>query len=717
MSRYKKLGGILTSIFVLLISFSLQNKVLATLSKGANTPDYLRGTLYEDLPGVALKCHWQNNSKVVCSGDGAPTTFSIGGIVVEQSSKNNLEYFFDKEATERNKHVVFKDNGNRAGYLHFSDLLTTGNITNSPDIASNGIDNLETLQFSENIDKPPESGKDGVSSTEIGKKAIDKTKEAEKDKQTCDKNAGTLSFIYCPLLGTINNTIASLIGGTSEGSTLGGGPSPPKQGLFIDLMVVNYDAAGIQSVIKAFTNIANAFFIVIFLIIIFSTTLSIGLDSYAVKKMLPRFVAAVIMVQFSYLIVAILVDIGNIIGIGIINVFDGINNDLPNNVGELGSSMGQVLGPLFQTSGLAQFGFFLILILALIALISALIGTIAMILRQFLIILLMVAAPIAFALWVLPNTEKFFKMWWENLLKAVMMFPIVAGMISAALFFAKASDQIFPGSEFRQLIAALFPMIALIFVPKAFKWGGQLMAATSGAVAARLTGAAKAPAKAVYGQARKAAGEAIGKKGTELAAFGKSAASRAAGRVMSGRIFSTGHGVETAGQKLLKEYTEEEKDRFSHMDRGQLRAHYNQQMMQAARNPNNIRAVARSQALAAALTDIRDEGGLHAGRNAFMQAGGRQDNYESILRNSGKSGDIFERHPSVFTGNYEALRGANANRLTQITPGELTGALNAGAINPNSIREALTNTTIRANLSPASLEALNNAVSTTTGQG
>lgn len=507
MSRYKKLGGILTSIFVLLISFSLQNKVLATLSKGANTPDYLRGTLYEDLPGVALKCHWQNNSKVVCSGDGAPTTFSIGGIVVEQSSKNNLEYFFDKEATERNKHVVFKDNGNRAGYLHFSDLLTTGNITNSPDIASNGIDNLETLQFSENIDKPPESGKDGVSSTEIGKKAIDKTKEAEKDKQTCDKNAGTLSFIYCPLLGTINNTIASLIGGTSEGSTLGGGPSPPKQGLFIDLMVVNYDAAGIQSVIKAFTNIANAFFIVIFLIIIFSTTLSIGLDSYAVKKMLPRFVAAVIMVQFSYLIVAILVDIGNIIGIGIINVFDGINNDLPNNVGELGSSMGQVLGPLFQTSGLAQFGFFLILILALIALISALIGTIAMILRQFLIILLMVAAPIAFALWVLPNTEKFFKMWWENLLKAVMMFPIVAGMISAALFFAKASDQIFPGSEFRQLIAALFPMIALIFVPKAFKWGGQLMAATSGAVAARLTGAAKAPAKYGYKKSKEAAGE------------------------------------------------------------------------------------------------------------------------------------------------------------------------------------------------------------------
>jgi hypothetical protein len=141
-----------------------------------------------------------------------------------------------------------------------------------------------------------------------------------------------------------------------------------------------------------------------------------------------------------------------------------------------------------------------------------------MLFRQFAIVVLAILAPLAFVAWVLPNTEKFFKMWWENLLKAIMMFPLITGMLALALFLSQASAFVFGDNQVADFLGAIFPLIALILVPKTFKWSGQLMAVTGGAVAGYLSGKAseKYKASAKEGGIAKTKGAAYMKAGNAL---------------------------------------------------------------------------------------------------------------------------------------------------------------------------------------------------------
>ena len=71
---------------------------------------------------------------------------------------------------------------------------------------------------------------------------------------------------------------------------------------------------------KAYQNVlnfANSLFIIVFLVIIFANLIRdfTFLDNYNVKSTLPRFIAAVILAQFGYFIVAIAIDFGNILGV------------------------------------------------------------------------------------------------------------------------------------------------------------------------------------------------------------------------------------------------------------------------------------------------------------------------------------------------------------------------------------------------------------------
>lgn len=586
MSRYKKLGEFLCKAYLFLYIII----VFYITFFNFNTANAISPDTLEKLPTAALKCSWKNGSHITCKVDSALLQLSPSGqqanVAARAAGLGDVDYFYDYKSSSAAGHIVFRDSvggendGTNMGYLHFTDnILTDGKISTSKSSVTGNLFGGGTIKVgnyenskkysSTNPNDPNRNceyffkggtctnGFDDGNSTvnipegfDMGIKAQEKTDKTIQLNATCDRYAGTLSFIFCPLLGSINNAIAGLIGGTGTGSELGGGSNDTtgeKKGFFISLLEVNYNPTGMRAINQAIIPIANAFFIIIFLIIILSTTLSVGLDNYTVKKMLPKLVAGVILVQFSYLIVFSLVDVGNLLGAGMGNLagqilrsepikkeydrlrqeniaeakkqgieipakmgeryIDRLQSGIPPDLSLMSSGMQTVTENMATPAMIGIVGFFVVLIIAILALISILIATIAMLIRQFVIVFLFIVAPIAFVLWVLPNTEKFFKMWWENLLKAIMMYPIVTGMISLSLVLAGASSVIFGGAEITPLIAALFPMVALILVPKAFKWSGQLMAATSGAVAARLTGAAKAPAKYGYKKSKEAAGE------------------------------------------------------------------------------------------------------------------------------------------------------------------------------------------------------------------
>src|SRR5690606_36458353 len=81
-------------------------------------------------------------------------------------------------------------------------------------------------------------------------------------------------------------------------------------------------------------NIANIVFIIGFLIIIYSQITSVGLSNYGIKRLLPRILIAAVLVNISYWIVALAVDLSNVIGVTLQDIFVRVRENMPisNNV-------------------------------------------------------------------------------------------------------------------------------------------------------------------------------------------------------------------------------------------------------------------------------------------------------------------------------------------------------------------------------------------------
>ena len=209
-------------------------------------------------------------------------------------------------------------------------------------------------------------------------------------------------------------------------------------------------------------NLANIMFIIAFLIIILSQVTGRGLNNYGIKKMLPRLIIAAIAVNLSYYICQLVVDLTNILGYEIQNALTQIANTVgPSVFGSAAnySDTEQGGAAVFQNGTLmtiivtgalaagAVVFFMLPTIIALVPLILITVMTIIIILllRKALIVLLIVISPIAFVLYLLPNTEKYFSKWMSMFGKLLMVFPIVgmlfgAGQLASTIILVAGSD-------------------------------------------------------------------------------------------------------------------------------------------------------------------------------------------------------------------------------------------------------------------------------------
>jgi hypothetical protein len=216
----------------------------------------------------------------------------------------------------------------------------------------------------------------------------------------------------------------------------------------------------------------------VFLIIIFSQLTSVAVSNYGVKKMLPRLVIAALLVNVSFYICQIAVDLSNILGYGLKEFFDGIGATVINDSGGIATDVNGNGGfsgwsPLVVTV-IAVAGGAIVWsqVGTLIAvLIGALIGILTiffiLILRQMLIILLIVVSPLAFVAFLLPNTEDLFTKWRKTFVALLMVFPIIGVVFGASslasgilrVTYAQTDDTI------SQIIAAGVLFVPLIAVP------------------------------------------------------------------------------------------------------------------------------------------------------------------------------------------------------------------------------------------------------------
>lgn len=222
-----------------------------------------------------------------------------------------------------------------------------------------------------------------------------------------------------------------------------------------------------------FRNIANVAFVIVFLIIIFSQMTGAGVSSYGVKKMLPRLIIAAILVNISYYICQIAVDLSNILGFGLKSVFDGIAvaSDIPSSSDASGNGLGSaaIVGAVIGVGAIAVAQLAALVPVLLGALLAVVLIVLMLMARQALIVLLIVIAPLAFVAFLLPNTESVFKMWRKIFLALLLIFPIVSVIFGASNLASQITLQANQGDTSLQIIALGILTVPFFIVPALLK--------------------------------------------------------------------------------------------------------------------------------------------------------------------------------------------------------------------------------------------------------
>lgn len=258
-------------------------------------------------------------------------------------------------------------------------------------------------------------------------------------------------------------------------------------------------------------NYANIMFVVAFLIIIFSQVTSVGITNYGIKKLLPKLVVTAILVNVSFPICAILVDLSNILGGTLTNFLSSAATVSGSSSTEDILSQGNVFTNLLSgallvgATAVATYFAFAAIVGLLISFVAIAVTMVILLgIRQALVILLVVLAPLAFVALLLPNTESLFKKWLKLFQSMLLVFPIAsllygAGLLASGILMKSGDNAIV------QTVGAALPVIMLVAVYKAFTSAMSGLEGLGGAIG-KLRNGIGAGGKALRGASDKAIG-------------------------------------------------------------------------------------------------------------------------------------------------------------------------------------------------------------------
>lgn len=216
-------------------------------------------------------------------------------------------------------------------------------------------------------------------------------------------------------------------------------------------------------------------------------------DAYTVKKVLPRLIAAVVLIQLSWFIFTGMIQLTASISYGIegliIAPFGGeAELTIPELLARAGLGSGSAVLGLATVAIAGTIAAGGLLALGITVILALLVGFVVLVLRKLLLIGLLVLSPIAIVAWILPGTERFWKIWWDNFSKLLLMFPLIlvmyaAGRVFASIAAVSGGSGSGPGTGLIDMViilVAVFAPIALI--PLTYKAAGAGLGALAGAV-------------------------------------------------------------------------------------------------------------------------------------------------------------------------------------------------------------------------------------------
>ena len=280
--------------------------------------------------------------------------------------------------------------------------------------------------------------------------------DSEEDQENC--KIDYIGWFICPIV----NTLASM----SEGAR-----AQLINMLTVDAKSILGDTSdgSVYSYWSKIRDYANILFVVFFLFVIYSQMTGYGLDNYGIKRMLPKLIIGVIVVNASFYICGLLVDLSNVVGSSAFNfVSTAAVGDIP--AGDWSNSDSGWINKIAAGALILTVGYFAlaaVISMLLFVVITAVTTIFLLGVREAIIIMCIVLSPLAFVAMIMPNTEGLYKKWWSAFKAALMVYPMVGLVYGASNLAARILGSGLKESNIiMQSIVALLVFAPLLIVPK-----------------------------------------------------------------------------------------------------------------------------------------------------------------------------------------------------------------------------------------------------------
>ncbi len=308
----------------------------------------------------------------------------------------------------------------------------------------------------------------------------------------CYSRAESLGWVLCPIIDNLGDYIQN----TYEQHITN----------FLVLDAGLFENGSTLQAWRSFQTIANVFFVVVFLVVILSQLTGFGIDNYGIKKILPKLIAGAILINLSYFICQLAIEVANIVGYGIGQIFESIGTQITEvKISEAANIASNSTGT--SHSGAGAVAIIVVLVAALVAgavlaigpsvLVPIFLGLIAIAIailacfvilavRKALAVVLVVISPVAFVCYMLPNTKSLFRRWLKAFEGVIIAFPVCSAMIYGG---QAVSRLIINGSGsttvpfMLALSAAVIAVIPMYFIPR-------VVSRSMGAISAGINGVA-----------------------------------------------------------------------------------------------------------------------------------------------------------------------------------------------------------------------------------
>ncbi len=175
-------------------------------------------------------------------------------------------------------------------------------------------------------------------------------------------------------------------------------------------------------------DLCNMFFILILLIIAFATILRI--ESYNLKKTLPKLLIMAVLINFSKTICGIFIDFAQVIMLTFVNGFKGMGSANLTTMLGIQNILAVNVDAAPEVSLLSVVGsYILALLYTIIAVIVILVLVAVLVIRMIMLWIYIVLSPLAYLLSAFPAGQKYSQQWWNEFSKQVVIGPVLAFFI------------------------------------------------------------------------------------------------------------------------------------------------------------------------------------------------------------------------------------------------------------------------------------------------